>query len=116
MDPIGFALENFDMAGKWRELDAGVPVDARGVLVDGTPLDGPDSLRQAILDRKDAFATVATEKLLTYALGRTVEYYDMPEVRQIIRDAAEDDYRFSSLVLGVVRSLPFQWKLKTAAP
>jgi hypothetical protein len=90
-------------------------VDTGGELVDGTPLDGPGSLRTALLDRGEAFATVATEKLLTYALGRTVEYYDMPVVRSIVREAADDDYRFSSLVLGVARSLPFQWKVKAGA-
>lgn len=112
MDPIGFALENFDSVGKWRDRDGGVEVDASGILADGTSLNGPRSLRGALLDRREAFVTAATEKLLTYALGRTVEHDDMPAVRSIIRDAAEDDYRFSSLVLGVVRSLPFQWKMK----
>ena len=108
MDPIGFALENFDLVGTWRERDGGTPIDASGQLVDGTPLNGPADLRQALLDRSDAFVTTATEKLLTYALGRPVQYYDMPTVRAIVRRAAQNDYRFSSLVLGVVESAPFQ--------
>jgi hypothetical protein len=112
MDPIGFALENFDLTGKWRDVDGNKPVDAGGELVDGTKLDGPASLRQALLSRSDAFVTNATQKLLTYALGRTVHYYDMPVVRSIIRDAARNDYRFSSLVLGIVKSAPFQMKVK----
>ncbi len=116
MDPIGFALENFDLVGKWRDLDSGVEVDATGTLVDGTRLDGPEALRQALLDRREAFATLATEKLLTYALGRTVEYYDMSAVRAIVREAAREDYVFSSLVLGVVESLPFQWRAKGPGP
>jgi cytochrome c551/c552 len=112
MDPIGFALENFDLVGEWRERDGRTPVDASGTLVDGTPLQGPGDLRQALLSRSDAFVTTATEKLFTYALGRPVQYYDMPAVRSIVRRAARDDYRFSSLVLGVVESAPFQMKMK----
>lgn len=112
MDPIGFALENFDLAGKWREADGKSPVDSSGELVDGTKLDGPASLRQALLSRSGSFVTVATEKVLTYALGRTLRYDDMPVVRSILRDAARNDYRFSSLVLGIVQSAPFQMKVK----
>ena len=112
MDPIGFALENFDLTGKWRNVDSNKPVDAAGELVDGTKLDGPASLRQALVSRSNAFVTNATQKLLTYALGRTVHYYDMPVIRSIIRDAAGNDYRFSSLVLGIVKSAPFQMKAK----
>jgi hypothetical protein len=110
MDPIGFALENFDLVGTWRERDGPATVDASGRLVDGTALDGPADLRQALLTRSDAFATTATEKLLTYALGRPIEYYDMPAVRAIVRRAAQNDYRFSSLVLGVLESAPFQMR------
>ena len=84
--------------------------DATGRLADGTPLDGPASLRQALLGRRDAIATTATEKLLTYALGRKVEYFDMPAVRAIVRDAGRNDYRFSVLVTGIVTSTPFQMK------
>jgi hypothetical protein len=112
MDPIGFALEPFDLVGTWRERDAGMPVDASGQLVDGTPLHGPADLRRALLTRSDAFATTATERLLTYAMGRPVEYYDMPTVRSIVHRAAKNDYKFSSLVLGVIESAPFQMKMK----
>ena len=83
MDRIGFALENYDLIGKWRDTDSGVPVNASGKLVDGTPLDGPASLRRALLARREAFVTNTTEKLLTYALGRRIEYFDMPAVRGI---------------------------------
>jgi hypothetical protein len=108
IDPIGLALENFDVTGVWRIKDNGVPVDPSTVLFDGTPLDGPTSLRQAILKYSDAFLGNFTENLLTYALGRRVEYYDMPAVRAITRDAARDGHRFSSFVLGIVKSVPFQ--------
>jgi hypothetical protein len=115
MDPIGFALENFDLTGKWRVVDGKTPVDGSGELVDGTPLTGLASLRVALLSRSDAFVTTATEKLLTYAAGRAVHYYDMPVVRSIIRDAARNDYHFSSLVLGIVKSAPFQMKVKKSS-
>jgi Protein of unknown function (DUF1592)/Protein of unknown function (DUF1588)/Protein of unknown function (DUF1585)/Protein of unknown function (DUF1587)/Protein of unknown function (DUF1595) len=112
LDPIGFALENFDLVGTWRDVDGKSPVDASGQLVDGTTLNGPADLRQALLSRSDAFVTNATEKLLTYALGRPVQYFDMPTVRAVVRRAAQNDYRFSSLVLGVVSSDAFQMKMK----
>ena len=112
MDPIGLTLENFDHVGKWRTADGKAPIDATAQLVDGTKLDGPLSLRRALLERSDVFATVATEKLLTYASGRAVQYQDMPAVRAIIRDAARDKYRFSSLILGIVKSTPFQMRTK----
>jgi hypothetical protein len=115
MDPIGFALESFDLVGKWREIDEKTPVDASGELVDGTKLNGAATLRQALVSRSDAFVTNATEKLLTYALGRAVHYYDMPVVRSVIREAARSDYRFSSLVLGIVKSAPFQMKVKASS-
>jgi mono/diheme cytochrome c family protein len=110
MDPVGFSLEHFDLIGKYRDADGGVPINATGRLADGTALDGPASLRTALLDRKDAVASTATEKLLTYALGRRVEYFDMPAVRAVVRDAARHDYRFSSLIVGIVKSTPFQMK------
>jgi mono/diheme cytochrome c family protein len=110
MDPVGFSLEHFDLIGKYRDADGGVPVNATGRLADGTAIDGPASLRRALLDRKDAVASTATEKLLTYALGRRVEYFDMPAVRTVVRDAARHDYRFSSLIAGIVKSTPFQMK------
>ena len=107
MDPVGFSLEPFDLIGKWRETDGGSPVNATGRLADGTALDGPASLRNALLSRRDAVAATATEKLLTYALGRRVEYYDMPAVRAVVGGAARADYRFSSLITGIVKSVPF---------
>jgi mono/diheme cytochrome c family protein len=110
MDPIGFSLENYDLIGKWRDADNGTPVNAAGRLVDGTTLDGPASLRQALLDRRGAVVATAAEKLLTYSLGRRVEYFDLRAGRVIGRDAARNDYRFSSLIAGVVKSLPFQMK------
>jgi hypothetical protein len=108
IDPIGLALEHFDVTGVWRIKDNGVPIDATTVLFDGTPLNGPASLREAILKYADAFTGNLTENLLTYALGRRVEYYDMPTVRAIVRGAAREDLRFSSFVLGIVKSVPFQ--------
>ena len=110
MDPVGFSLENFDLIGEYREADGGIAVNATGKLADGTSLDGPASLRRALLDRRDAVAATATEKLLTYALGRRVEYFDMPAVRAIVRDAGRNDYRFSSLITGIVKSVPFTMK------
>ena len=110
MDPVGFSLEHFDLIGGYRSEDGGVPVNATGRLTDGTTLDGPASLRKALLDRRGAVASTATEKLLTYALGRHVEYFDLPAVRTIVRDAARQDFRFSSLITGIVKSVPFQMK------
>jgi mono/diheme cytochrome c family protein len=112
MDPIGFSLENFDLIGKWRDADGGVPVNAAARLVDGTPLNGPASLRQALVGRREALVSTAAEKLLTYAVGRRLEYFDMPAVRAIVRNAAGNDNRFSSLVTGIVKSAPFQMKTK----
>jgi hypothetical protein len=115
IDPFGFALENFDLVGRWRETDNGYPLDTSTVLVDGTPISGPVDMRLALLDRADSFVTSMTERLLTYALGRVVEHYDMPAVRRIVRDAAQEDYRFPAIVLGIVESLPFQMKVKGPA-
>jgi hypothetical protein len=112
MDPIGFTLENFDLVGRWRTSDGSAPIDATSQLFDGTPLDGPVSLRKALLARSDVFIRTATEKLMTYGTGRALRYYDMPVVRQVVRDAAKNDYRFSSLVLGIVKSDSFQMKMK----
>ena len=108
IDPIGLALENFDVTGAWRLKDEGVPIDASGELYDGSRIDGPLGLRDAILNRSDAFVATFTESLLTYALGRRVEYYDMPVVRMIARDAAANEYRMSSFILGIVESPPFR--------
>jgi hypothetical protein len=112
MDPIGLSLEHFDGVGKYRTLsESSQPIDASGALPDGTKFDGADGLKQALLAKPDQFATTIAEKLLTYALGRGVEYYDQPAVRAIVRDAARRDYRFSSgLILGVVQSTPFQMR------
>jgi Protein of unknown function (DUF1592)/Protein of unknown function (DUF1588)/Protein of unknown function (DUF1587)/Protein of unknown function (DUF1585)/Protein of unknown function (DUF1595)/Planctomycete cytochrome C len=115
MDPVGLALENFDGVGKWRTMDSGFRVDASGQLVDGTPVDGPSSLRHALLNRPEAFVGAMTEKLLMYGLGRETKYYDMPVVRGVMREAARDRYRFSDLVLGIVRSAPFQMRVKEAS-
>jgi hypothetical protein len=111
-DPIGLTLENFDLIGGWREGDSGQPIDTNVVLTDGTRLDGPESLRAALLGRSDAFVTSTTERLLTYALGRRIEYYDMPTIRAIVREARAEDYSLSALILGVVRSRPFAMRAK----
>jgi mono/diheme cytochrome c family protein len=108
MDPIGFSLENFDAVGHWRTDDDGSPINTAGVLVDGSKLDGVKGLREALLRYSPQFVRVATEKLMIYALGRGTEYFDMPLIRSIVHDAQRDNYRFSSLVLGVVKSEPFQ--------
>jgi hypothetical protein len=110
MDPVGFALENFDAVGRWRDLDAGRPVDAAGGLPDGSQFTGVDGLEQGLLRPPDVFVGTLVERLLTFALGRGVESYDAPAVRQIVRQAAADDYRFSSIILGIARSTPFQMR------
>ena len=110
MDPLGFSLENFDATGEWRTKDKGGPIDPSGVLADGTRVDGPLALRQALLKQPERFVDTMTEKLLTYALGRGLEHYDMPVVRTIVRDAAKQDYKFSALVFNIVKSTPFQMK------
>ena len=115
MDPVGFALENFDAIGRSRTKDDGVTIDASGTLFNGTSVSGAAGLRAMLAKQPDVFAAVMTERLLTYALGRGVEYYDMPTVRKIVRDASANDDRFSSLVTGVVNSPAFQMKIKKAA-
>ena len=115
MDPIGLALENFDAIGGWRTTDEGAKIDASAQLVDGTAIDGPASLRKAMLDRSEAFVTSMTEKLLMYGVGREIKYYDMPAVRAVLRDAAKNRYRFSDLAMGIVKSGPFQMKLPSGA-
>jgi hypothetical protein len=114
MDPIGFSLENFDLIGKWRAMDGGKAIDATSQLVDGTPLNGPASLRQALLSRSDVFVRTMTEKLMTFGTGRGLKYYDMPAVRSIAKDAARNNNRYSSIILGIVKSDPFQMKVKQA--
>ena len=111
MDPLGFALENFDGVGRWRNEDAGTKIDASGKLPDGTEFEGPAGLSKLLLTKyQDDFVRTATEKLLTYALGRGVEYYDYPAIRTIDREAARDHYRISSLILAIVKSTPFQMR------
>jgi hypothetical protein len=115
MDPIGFALENFDADAKWRTKeggDGGVPIDTSGVLWDGTKVNGPIELRQALLHYSPQFVRMITEKLMTFALGRGVEYQDMPVIRSIVRDADRDDDRFVSILMGIVKSAPFQMRTK----
>ena len=113
--PIGFSLENFDGIGQWRTMDGSSPVDASGRLVDGTKMEGVTGLRQALLRYSPQFVRVVTEKLLIYALGRGTEYFDMPLIRSIVHNAEPNRYRFSSLVLGVVKSEPFQMNQKVQA-
>ncbi|MBI3894433.1 MAG: DUF1592 domain-containing protein [Acidobacteria bacterium] len=110
MDPLGFALENFDGTGKWRTTIGETKIDASGVLPDGTKFEGPDGLRKALMGKPEGFVTTVTEKLLTYSLGRGIEYYDQPAIRKILREAVSSDYRFSLLVMGVVNSTPFQMR------
>jgi Protein of unknown function (DUF1588)/Protein of unknown function (DUF1592)/Protein of unknown function (DUF1585) len=116
MDPLGFALDNFDALGVWRSTtESGAPIDASGVLPDGTRFEGPAALRKILLARHDQFVQVLTEKLLTYALGRGVEYYDLPAVRSIASEAAQANNRWSSFVLGIVKSSPFQMRRARAS-
>ena len=116
MDPLGLALENFDAVGRWRETDAsGAPLDVSGALPDGTPFTGVAELKQALLANPEPFLRTLTEKLLTYALGRGLEYTDAPAVRRIVRDAASEEHRFSALVLGIVKSVPFRQRRSAGA-
>ena len=110
MDPLGFALENYDAVGRWRTADGGEPIDPSGRLADGTHVGGVADLERALLERPELFAGTLAEKLLTFALGRGVEYYDAPAIRKVVRHAGEDDFRFSSLILGLVSSTPFQMR------
>ena len=116
MDPLGFALENFDAIGQWRDAsEAGLPIDASATMPSGAEFDGPAGLRRVLLSRGEEFADTVTDKLLAYAVGRGLEYYDRPSVRRILRDAAPDDYRWSSIVLGIVKSAPFQGRRSRSA-
>jgi hypothetical protein len=110
MDPVGFSLENFDAVGRWRKAEEGTRIDASGSLPDGSKFEGVAGLQQALLSRPEVFAGTFTEKLLTYALGRGVEYYDAPAVRKVLQEARAKDYRFSSFILGIVSSTPFQMR------
>jgi hypothetical protein len=115
MDPVGLSLENFDAVGAWRTQEAGGPIDVSGQLADGRPVNGVVTLRQAILEKPELFVGTMTEKLMIYALGRGVNAEDMPGIRRILHDASTNDYRFSSLVLGIVKSVPFQMRVKPVA-
>jgi hypothetical protein len=110
IDPVGFALEHYDAIGRWRVLEAGQPIDDAGSLPDGTTFVGVAGLEQALLSRGELLVQTLTEKLLTFALGRGVDESDAPAVRQIVRQARAADYRFSSLILGIVQSVPFQMR------
>jgi hypothetical protein len=108
IDPAGFALERFDAIGRSREVDESFnALDTSGTLPDGTAFDGVAELRAALVERPDRFATTVTEKLLTYALGRGLDYYDMPAVRRIVREASEEDYGMHAIIVGIVNSYPF---------
>jgi hypothetical protein len=111
MDPIGFALEHFDAVGRWRDSDANQAIDASGVLPDGTPLDGAGGLRRVLRERSDRFVEALAERLLMFAIGRNLQYYDRPAVRGIVRQAEESGYTFGALVRGVVESTPFRMRL-----
>ena len=116
MDPFGFALEHFDAIGQWRDEDAGAPIDAASIMYDGTLINGPADLREFFLKYSDQFVRALTEKLLTYALGRGVEYHDMPAVRSILGESASEDHRLSSIILAIVKSDPFQMNMKVTQP
>src|SRR5262249_51609701 len=123
MDPLGFALDNFDAIGRWRTTETvrtwngfdltltNTPIDASGVLPDGTKLQGPAELQKILLSHPEQFVTTVIEKMLTYALGRGVEYYDEPAIREILREAARNDYRWSAIVMGIAKSAPFQMRM-----
>jgi hypothetical protein len=117
MDPLGFALENFDAIGAWRVKDreALAAIDSSGQLADGTVVNGPVDLREALLAEPSQFVQTLTEKLMIYALGRSVEYYDMPAVRRIVRDAKSENYRFSAILAGIAQSEPFRFSTAPAA-
>jgi hypothetical protein len=110
MDPVGFALENFDAVGRWRTFENHQPIDVSGGLPDGSTFAGVAALEQGLLQRPELFAATLSEKLLTFALGRGVEPYDAPAIREIVRRAEADEFRFSALILGIVNSTPFQMR------
>ena len=116
MDPLGFALENFDGIGRWRTRDRGIPIDASGTLPNGATFDGAADLRRLLEARAEEFVTTVTSRLLTYALGRGVEHYDMPTIRAIVREARPDRYRWSSIILGIVESTPFTMRIRRPEP
>jgi hypothetical protein len=116
IDPVGFALENFDSVGQWRTTDTdGSRLDTSGVLADGSKVDGPVALRNAILSRPEAFATTLTERIMTYALGRGVEPSDMAVIRRIVKNSAQRNYALQSIISGIVDSAPFQMRTRLEA-
>ena len=116
MDPVGFALENFNAIGAWRERDGDSVIDPSGTLVDGTKVVGPEDLTAALMAKSDLFVTNMTEKLMTYAVGRAIDYHDMPAVRAVVRQAQHEDLKFSALIQGVVQSVPFRYRTKAPQP
>ena len=110
MDPVGLSLENFDAVGRWRTVESGTPIDSSGGLPDGSKFTGVSGLEQAVLHRPEIFVGTITEKLLTFALGRGVESYDGPAIRKVVREALANEFRFSSLILGIAASTPFQMR------
>ena len=116
IDGIGFSLENFDTIGAWRTKDGDSDVDPNGVLADGTKVSSPNDLRKALMSRPEQFITTMTQKLMIYALGRPLQYHDMPSVRAIMRTAATSDYRFATLVSGIVQSPQFTRRVKSGGP
>jgi hypothetical protein len=116
MDPIGFALENFDAVGRWRAEENGRPIEVSSALPDGTRVDGVDGVRQLVLRDRSLFVEAMTSKLLMFALGRNVQFFDQPTIRVIARDAARENYSFASLVFGVVNSVPFHSRMTQRAP
>ena len=110
MDPLGFALENFNAVGEWRTREGDTTIDPSGALPDGTEFRGPAELRKVLLAHPEQFVTTVTEKLMTYAMGRGVEYYDQPAIRKILRESSPSNYRWSSIVTGIVNSTPFQMR------
>ena len=110
IDPMGFPLENFDATGRWRKDDMGAPIDPVSTLPDGTKVAGAGALRSYLLENRGEFVRTLTEKLFTFALGRGPEYYDAPTIRQLVREAEATDYRWNSVILGIVKSAPFQMR------
>jgi hypothetical protein len=110
MDPVGFSLENYDAVGRYRKVDDALPIDSSGGLPDGTTFHGVSGLQKALLSRPDVFAGTFTEKLLTYALGRGIDYSDAPAIRKVVRETRTNDYRFSSFIQSIVSSTPFQMR------
>jgi hypothetical protein len=116
MDPIGLALDNFDVTGRWRMRENGMPLDTEGTFYDDTPITSPEDLTEILLSRPLPIARSFAANMLAFAMGRRVEYYDQPTIRSIAREAAANDYRLSSFIMGVVTSDPFQMAIQPTAP